>query len=275
MMKLAMSSWSYHWAISKGEMDQGQWLELCAGLELDGVELLDLHFPSLSPRYLQAVLKKCRELHLEIAAVSVSNDFGVAEKRLRAANRKKVSQWIGLAKQLGAPVLRVFSGWPGVGNRLLYQKERSRLWPEMIRHLQSLAEEAGAAGIVLALENHNHGGFTRTADDLLQILREVNSEHLKVALDTGDYIVDTAELNGYAAVERMAYHAALVHAKLYELDGQGQDLKQDYPRIFDLLAGAGYDGYLSIEYEGPADPAQVPRGTKFLLAEMERRGIRG
>jgi sugar phosphate isomerase/epimerase len=274
-MKLAMSSWSYHWAISRGEMDQMQWLELCAALKLDGVELLDIHFPSLSQRYLKSVVKKCRELHLEIAAVSVSNDSGLPEKRLRAANRKKVSQWIGLAKDFGAPVLRVFSGWPGLGNRLLYEKERTRLWPEMIRHLRSLAERARAAGVVLALENHDHGGFTRTADDLLQILREVNSEHLKVALDTGDYLVDSAEINGYPALERVAYHAVLVHAKLYELDGQGKDLKQDYERIFDLLVGAGYDGYLSIEYEGPADPTNVPRGAKFLLAEMERRGIRG
>jgi len=274
-MKLAMSSWFYHWAISRGEMDQMQWIELCARLKLDGVELLDIHFPSRSPRRLQEVIQKCQELNLEVAAASVSNDFGLPEKRLRAANRKKVSQWIGLAKRLGAPALRVFSGWPGVGNRLLYEKERERLWPEMINHLRSLAEEAGVAGIVLALENHNHNGFTRSADDLLQILRQVNSEHLKVTLDTGDYIVDTAELNGYPAVERVAYHAALVHAKLYEVDGQGKDLKQDYERIFDILVAAGYDGYLSIEYEGPADPTNVPRGVKFLRAEMERRGLRG
>ena len=274
-MKLAMSSWSYHWALSKGEMSQMDWLELCGELGLNGVELLDIHFPSLSRRYLQSVSKACRRLHLEVAAASVSNDFGLPEKSQRAANRKKVSQWIGLAQELGAPVLRVFSGWPGVGNPLLYERERGRLWPEMVGHLQALAQEAKKAGIVLALENHNHNGFTRTADDLLQILREVNSEHLKVTLDTGDYLVDTPAWNGYPALERVAFHAALVHAKLYEVDEDGKDLKQDYERILDILVAAGYDGFLSIEYEGPAHEQAVPLGAGFLMGELKRRGLRG
>lgn len=273
-MKLAMSSWSYHWAISKGEMSQRDWLELCAELGLDGIELLDLHFPSLSRRYLQDLIRACRRFHLEVAAASVSNDFGLPEKRQREANRKKVSQWIGLARELGAPLLRVFAGWPGVGNPLLYERERERLWPEMIGHFQTLAREAEAAGIVLALENHNHNGFTRTADDILQILREVNSERLKATLDTGDYLVDTPERNGYPALERVAFHAALVHAKMYEVDENGKDRKQDYERIFDILAAAGYDGYLSIEYEGPADEPAVPLAAGFLMAEMRRRGWR-
>ena len=274
-MKLGMSSWSYHWALSRGEMDHMDWLELCGRLGLDGVELLDIHFPSLSQRYLKELLSRCRDLDLAVAAASVSNDFGHPGKRLRQANRNKVSQWIGLAEQLGAPALRVFSGWPGLGNPLRYAEERERLWPEMIQTLKGLCKEAKAAGVVLALENHNHNGFTRTADDLLRILREVGSEQLKVTLDTGDYLVDTAELNGYPALERMSHHAALVHAKLHQVDERGKDPKQDYGRIFDILAAAGYEGFLSIEYEGPADPTAVPRGVKFLQGEMERRGLKG
>lgn len=274
-MKLAMSSWSYHRALSQGELSQREWLELCAELALDGVELLDLHFPSLSRRYLEEVRRLCRRLRLETAAVSVSNDFGLPEKRQREANRRKVSQWIGLAKELGAPVLRVFAGWPGVGNPLLYEREQQRLWPELIAHFRVLATEAQRAGVVLALENHNHHGFTRTADDLLRILQEVDSEHLKVALDTGDYLVDTAERNGYLALERVAHQAVLVHAKLYEVDENGKELKQDYSRILDILTAAGYDGFLSLEYEGPPDEQAVPLAAGFLMAELKRRGLRG
>ena len=75
-MKLGCSSWSYHRAFHEGRLDQAAWLRLCAeDLELDGVELLDLHFPSTDVAYLRDVKKLCADLQLTISCASVSNDF--------------------------------------------------------------------------------------------------------------------------------------------------------------------------------------------------------
>lgn len=224
---------------------------------LDGIELLDIHFPSTKKEYLQGVKKLATDLGLTIACTSVSNNFGKETERERKKEVEKVKQWIDISCYLGAPILRIFAGWP--------EGERDQLWPKMINYLKESVEYAKEVGLVLGLENHNHHGFTKSVEDLLQILKEVGSEWLKVTLDTGDYIVDTGKINGYPAIEKVVKLAVFVHAKFYELDQRGADRKQDYGKIFDILNRAHYRGFISVEYEGEEDELlAIPRGVEFL-----------
>lgn len=257
-MKLSCSSWSFHRTFEEDKVDQLEWIEKCGReLMLDGLELLDVHFPSTRKEYLRELKKRTTDLGLTIACMSVSNNFGKEKEEDRKKEAEKVKKWIDIGYYLGAPVLRIFAGWP--------ETDKNELWPRMIHYLKESAKYAQEAGIVLGLENHNHKGFTRSVEDLLQILKEVRSEWLKVTLDTGDYIVDTGEINGYAAVEKVARLAVFVHAKLYELDEEGKDCKQDYGKIFDILTRTEYRGFISVEYEGEEEELRaVPRGVEFL-----------
>ena len=111
-MKLGCSSWSYHRAILDKRLDQQGWLRLCAEeLELDGVELLDIHFPTLDKDYLRDIKRACTDTGLTISCVSVSNDFGLADIDARDREVAKVKQWVNITSFFGAPVLRVFAGW--------------------------------------------------------------------------------------------------------------------------------------------------------------------
>jgi len=57
-------------------MNQFEWIEKCAkDLMLDGIELLDEHFPSTEKAYLGDLKKFTTDLGLTIACVSVSNNF--------------------------------------------------------------------------------------------------------------------------------------------------------------------------------------------------------
>jgi len=264
-MKLAMSSWSYHAAIKKKQVDYKEWIGICSELGLDGVEVLDMHVKETEPRPLGHLRRHVEDLGMHIVCASVSNDFGLPVKILREQSEKKVFEWIEAAVVLDAPVVRVFAGWPGFGKKPFYEKEKTKLWGEMIERLRRCCEEAEQADVVLGLENHNHGGFTSTIDDLEAILNEVDHPSLRVTLDTGDYLVDTAAINGYNAIERAAPHAAHMHAKLYNPDGVGSEPTHDWPRILDIMQKASYEGYLSVEYEGKEGPeVAVPRGVKFL-----------
>jgi len=263
-IKLSMSSWSYHPLISAGKLTQSSWLELCAQLELEGVELLDIHFPSLSKDYLAQLKNQLAQLGLEVACCSVSNDFGKAELKAREENEKLVEKWIELAQWFGTDTLRVFAGWPGEQNPEKYEQEKAQLWQEMIERLSRLSEKAEKFRVVLALENHNHLGFTQTVEDLLKILKEVNSPWLRVCLDTGDYLVDTLEINGFRALERALDYAKIIHAKFYQADEERGDLKQDWFQIISLLRRRSWAGYLSIEYEGAEPSDEVPKAVRFL-----------
>ncbi|MBI1885137.1 MAG: sugar phosphate isomerase/epimerase [Chloroflexi bacterium] len=258
-MKLGCSSWSYHQPIKTGRLTQLDWLRLCRNeLALDGVELLDLHFPTTDTAYLRDLKRLCAGLHLTISCASVSNDFGLAAPEAREQELIKVKRSVDIAFWLGAPVLRVFAGWPRPDGRASARGDKQALWPEMVAHLREAAEYGFERGVVLGLENHDGGGFVGTTDEVERCLGDVGSPWLRLNLDTGDF-------GDVESVRRTAHHAVHVHAKLYDLDEAGVERRLDWPAVLDILREAGYSGFLSIEYEGE-EPAEstVPRGVRYL-----------
>ena len=256
-MKLGCSSWSYHKAFADKRLDQRGWLRLCAEeLELDGVELLDIHFPTLDKDYLREIKKACTDSGLTISCVSVSNDFGLADAAARDRELAKVRQWLNITSFFGAPVLRVFAGWyHGMKKGDAAARE---VWPEVIERLGACAEYASEQGIVLGIENHNGRGLVGTADEVERCLADVKSPWLRLNLDTGDY-------GDLESIRRTLSHAVHVHGKLYDVDGEGADRKLDWPGVAAILREGGYRGFVSIEYEGEEDPIPaVPRGARYL-----------
>ena len=272
-MKLGCSSWSYHKAITSGRMDQREWMRRCAReLELDGVELLDLHFPSTDLPYLRELKRWATGLHLTISCASVSNDFGRPTPEERREELEKVKRWIEIAQFLGAPVLRVLAGWPppeppeepgvrGIVRRLPGLRPRTikeMLWPAMVERLRESASYAAEKGVVLALENHDSGGFVGTAGEVERCLAQVSSPWLRLCLDTGDY-------DDLQSIERTLSQAVHIHAKLYDVDDEGVDRRLDWERIMAILRAGHYRAFLSIEYEGEEDgETAVPRGVRYL-----------
>lgn len=249
-MKISCSSWSYHRTIAAGKLDQKGWINKCAQeLKLDGIELLDFHFPSVERSYLKELKKLIIDLGLTIACVSASNHFTGLEEKERRENIDKVQKWVDIAAYLGAPILRIFAG----AAKELSQPDR---WDKVIKCLRECADYGEKKGIVLGLENH--GGFS--ADEVLRMIKETNSEWLRLTLDTGNFPACP-----YESIRRTAPLAVIVHAKLYELDGAGQEKRLDYGKILTILRERNYLGFLSIEFEGEAEELSfMPRGVAYL-----------
>ncbi|HNT33953.1 MAG TPA: sugar phosphate isomerase/epimerase family protein, partial [bacterium] len=201
-MKLSSSSWSFHRTFGAGQMDQFSWLDFCAGkLRLDGVELLDFHFPNTEPSYLKDIKKYATDRGLTICCASVSNHF-TGHYQDAQNDVEKVKKWIDIAQVLGAPVVRVFAG---SGEEMSKQV----IYDQAVECLQKVAMYAEHVGVVLGLENH--GGTT--AEQVLALLRDVQSPWLKLTLDTGNFPPSET----YKSIEACLPHAVIVHAKLYEL----------------------------------------------------------
>ena len=251
-MRLSCSSWSHHRSLEAGEFSLASWIEHCAkDLALDGVEIEDKHFPDSSTAALQTVRRLIADHGLALANVTTFNDFGNEEERKNASELDKVKRWIDNARALGAASLRVFAGWP--------KGPRQAAWDRMIPWLARAAEYAKAQGVILVLENHNHGGFIQTSADTLLALRQVDSSHLKPLLDTGNY------LDGMKSIAQIAPLAAHVHAKLLKLDPKGKEVNIDHVGVFKLLAQANYQGFVSAEYEGEEQETRtVPRAIRYL-----------
>jgi len=246
-VKIGCTSWSYHRAIEQGRTNMKEWVKLCAEqLNIDGIELLDVHFPSTSNRFIKEIKKMAIDLGLTICCVDVSNNFGIINEHKRTDEIEKVKKWIDIAAKFGAPILRVFAGWP--------EDEDEESWNRMIDSLTKVSDYAEEIGIVLGLENHNHKGFIKTGDDILRIMEQVNSRWLAFLLDTGNFV------DGLRSIEKTAHLAVHVHVRLANLDKGGEEKE-----ILDILNRVKYRGFLSIEYEGEEDElSAVPRRVEFL-----------
>jgi len=283
-VKLGCASWSYHAAFRAGRLDQREWLRRCADeMELDGVELADLHFPTTEPSYLRDVKKLCADLQLTVAGVAVTNDFGPEERRQQEIER--VRQWCDIAAVLGAPIVRVFAGWTPVPveadeGRIVglfrkvfgaaHEQSPRRTWSDVTWALRACADYAAERGIVLALQNSARDGLVGTTRELEQCVADVGSPWLKICLDPAD-LPDTAGIDGPLAQTVQA------HARLRVVLDDGSDRMTNWPDLLRRLRLARYRGFVLLDYEGGEDPeTAVPRAARYmrgLLLTLGRREL--
>jgi sugar phosphate isomerase/epimerase len=146
---------------------------------------------------------RCRELRacaegegIEIYAVAANNDFSNPVPEVREAQICFVRDLIRMTADLGANTLRLFLAWWGVTRhpQLATYDIAEGYWPivhEKFTHeeirgwcrdaLIECARYAGDAGVTLALQNHKP--LIDNHHDLLRMVREVDSPHLKACLD--------------------------------------------------------------------------------------------
>lgn len=271
-MKLGCSSWSYHAAIRAGRIDQRAWLRLCAeDLEVDGVELVDLHFPTTDPAYLRDIKKQCIDSGLTIAGLAVSNDFGPAGRRLDEI--EKVRQWCDVAAYLGAPVVRVFAGWlpaqpveqqPGriVGalRKVFGQKgpDRRRMWSDVMYALRTSADYAAERGVALALQNNRTDGIVGSPFELAQAVNDVGSPWMRVCLEPADFGDPTG-------IDLSYPRTVQVHARMRDVGEDGSEPAMHWPEVLRSLRLGGYRGFVLLDYDGIEQPeTAVPRAVRHL-----------
>jgi sugar phosphate isomerase/epimerase len=247
-------------------MNQMGWLEECAALGLDGVELLGFHFPSREKDYLIELKKKCADLFLSIAMVSGGGRLTIGDDAKREEEVRKIGEWVEVASFVGAPCVRFFCG---LGEELA--SGGPPLYAKVLAAMKRVAALGAERGIVMAMENH--GGTD--ADQILSLQRDVNNPFLRLTLDTGNF-PPTSQVGPktYESIERCAPLAAIVHAKFLNVKADGSDADFDWLKIRRILERAGFRGFLSVEYEGQDDDetAVMRRVAGFLkkLCEEER-----
>src|SRR3954469_803997 len=166
----------------------------------DGVEI-DGKRPHGSPldmprRRCQEIQLKARDAGIEIYAVAANNDFSSPVPEYRESQLIYVRDLIRMTADLAAKTLRVFAAWPGLtitpeGAR--YTKARQvwrdahldtpaeQTWAWCREGLSEAAQWAGDAGVTLALQNH--APVTNSPADMLRMIRDVDSPHVKACLD--------------------------------------------------------------------------------------------
>ena len=91
----------------------------------------------------------------------------------------------------------------------------------------------------------NHWGLGLTPEGVLRIVEAIDSPWLQVTLDTGNFLEDP-----YPRLAQLAPKTVLLQAKTYFGGGRWYTLELDYAKIAKIMADAGYQGYVSLEFEG-------------------------
>jgi len=249
MIKVGCAAYSYREYLKDGRMSYEDFIEEGYRLGLDGVELTLYWLPSKDSSYFKKLKRLALFRGLPISCAGISTNFCSPDNSKREGMIKAVEEGLDIAYELGAPCLRVFGGYVPEG----YTEAQATEWA--IGALKTCVSYAEDKGVVIAMENH--GGITARADNVLKIVKGVDSPWFRINLDIGNYREST-----YDEIAKTVPYTVHIHGKI----SVGGGVKIDYERIKEILETGGNNGFLSIEYEEKEDPKiDVPRFARYLL----------
>lgn len=160
----------------------------------------------------------------------------VQERAFTVAHYKEV---IDLAVQWKAPLVLYVPGWQVFGT------SRERAWAYTVDCLREIAAYAKERHIKLAVEPTSaDSNFVDTADHALELMREAESDNVKVMFDTFHAIYRNEVPADY--VRLMGKDLAHIHLCDYDRTAP-KDGRIDFQAILGELKAIGYDGYVTME----------------------------
>ena len=273
-MKLAVSAWSFHTPLYAGKLRQSDVPAEVAALGFRHVELLEMFLWRKPPGILQRVLRRAapatsptadysretlNELRsarlragVQLVCWAVDTDLTITDADTRRAQLTHIGTAIEAARFLGAPLLRITTGG---------KEGDSNAVGRVVDALRVVLPAAIAGGVKLAIENHF--GLSADPHALVEIASALNSPHVGVCLDLGNFREGEAD----EGMRLLAPYAIHVHCKSHSFGADGEETKINYRVAMQTLRAAGYNGLLSIEFEGDGNPADGIRKAKTLIVK--------
>jgi sugar phosphate isomerase/epimerase len=267
-MKISISSYSFAQYIRAGKMSQ---LDCIAKAKELGFEAIE--FTAVEGENYEAQLENAKHLKTEadrlgmpISSYTVgANLYRETEEECRAAV-EELKRQVDIAKILGAPVMRhdVCYALGKIGNSRAF----GLMLPTIAKCAREVTEYAAGLGIKTCTENH--GYIAQDSYRVESLFCAVAHDNYGMLVDFGNFLC--VDENPAEAVSRVAPYAIHCHVKdmlIRDVEspfcnhmtrggkyfagvavGEG-----DVPvkRCLSIMKRAGYDGYISLEYEGAAD----------------------
>ena len=287
MMKLSVSSYSYQQYIRSGKMTQLDVVQKAAEMGFEGIDFTDLKpFEGAEQKDRLAYAKQIRAaadaVGVEIVAYTVGANLYQGSPEADEAEVERLKDALEVAAVLGARIMRHdVCGTEKIDGRVI---GFDRMLPTIAENARRVTEYAQTLGIRTCSENH--GYVAQDSDRVERLYNAVGHENYGLLIDIGNFAC--VDEDCARAVSRLAPYAIHVHAKDFRIDPFDQKPAEtkgvfrsrgcnylsgcaigegDIPvaRCVQILKRAGYDGYLTVEYEGIEDCiAGITRGMQNL-----------
>lgn len=275
-MKISVSSYSYAAYAKKNHATYEQLCDIAKEQGFDGIEFIDLDSPlfgytgDMLP-VARRIREHCEKIGLQVVAYTVyanllSDDMEAEMQRLR----RRVDE----AEALGARVMRHDACQ---APRKLPRYHYTDAIREMTPYIRELTEYARSKGIRTCTENH--GRYFQQANRVEALIRAVNNDNYGWLVDVGNFMsVDADVISSVKTGLPYAFH---VHFKdnIFKPGTQvmpygfrttlhGNYLRStvighgDVPvqQCVRMLKDAGYDGFVTVEFEGWEDNLMAVEG---------------
>ena len=276
-MKIGVSSYSFSKYMRETGANYFQICDIAREMGFEGIEFIDLKTevqPAESVEALaRAVREHCDSIGLPIAAYTVGADFIEHENEV-----ERLKGQVDIAAILGVKVMRHDVTW-----------RRDIPWREIIDRtaadIREVADYAQSKGVVTCTENH--GYVMQDSHRVESLMLAVNHPNYRWLVDMGNFLcADEPPMHALPIAAPYAVHA---HAKDFLLKKE-QPSDDWFPTLNgDFLRGtvvghgvvpvrecvkelrkAGYDGWLSLEFEGMEDNLPALRsGLAYLKKVVE------
>jgi len=273
-MKLGISTYSLYQAFTANEMTVPDMINYAASIGAEHIEIVPLGFDLSQDQQLIADIKsRALQCGVELSNYAIGANFADLDKQALELEIDRVKREVDIAAELGIQRMRhdvASSSDRSISNFL-------KQLPQLTYACQQIADYAQRYGITTSVENH--GYFVQHSDRVQTLVDQVNRENFRTTLDIGNFLcVDEAVLSG---VTNNLSLASIVHVKDFYyrqasyLGGEGWFSTShgnwlrgaivghgdiDIVSVISFVKRAGYDGYITIEFEG-MEPCK--QGTKL------------
>ncbi|WPU92345.1 TIM barrel protein [Mucilaginibacter sabulilitoris] len=208
----------------------------------------------------------CYNLRIMVDGEGVLGDPNAIE-RIKAI--EKHYKWIDAAAVLGCPMVRVNVEGDGKPDEVARAAEDS---------LTKLIEYGSKSKVDVIVENHV--GISCNGAWLAGVMKSLNNSHCGTLADFGNFCINRTkpeaqtieaymktkcleEYDRYKGITELMPYAKGVHAKTHLFDAEGNDTETDFNKMFSIIKKSGFNGWVSIEYEGGLFKMYAPE-SKYL-----------
>jgi len=239
--RISLAAWSLHREFFAREISLAGMIRYAGDLGITGFEFVNTFFKAPQYGYVRGLGATAEKAGVQplLIMCDAEGDLASPDPDERAQAVRNHRKWVDIAAVLGCHALRVnASPWSAEPSDMAAAADS----------LCRLADMGVPDGISVAVENH--GGLSSDPDVLVPLIHSIGRDDVGTLPDFGNF---PEAVDRYAAVATMMPYAKAVSAKCYDFV-DGRETTIDFPRMLDIVTGAGYDGYVGIEYEGQRLP---------------------
>lgn len=270
VMKVGLSTYSLQQALDKKEMTVLDAIRFIAEQGGEHVEIVPIGYSLIdNPKLVDQIVQTAKEVGIDISNYAIGANFVANDGPEALENEiQAVKKHVDVARALGVTKMRHDVAFRPAHEGTIAQFEADL--PILAEACRTIADYAAGFGITTSVENH--GYYVQSSERIQRLLHETARDNFQTTLDIGNFLC--VDEDPVSAVKNNIPYASMVHVKdfylrpSYRNPGAGwfQTAHGNYLRgaivghgdidmyeVFRVLKQSGYDGYISVEFEGMED----------------------